>query len=78
MLWMVLSDGRELVAAGAHPNADGTFLRQLRAGQPYDGATIVSTTWTVSTAAATFDILPAGPAGTYWANGILIGTTLQA
>jgi hypothetical protein len=25
----------------------------------------------------TVDILPAGPTGTYWANGILVGSTLS-
>jgi len=77
MLQLSLSDGRELVAAGAHPTANGTYLRQLQAGQPYDGATIASTGWIASTALATFDILPAGPTATYWANGIHIGSTLK-
>ena len=76
MLELVLADGRRLVAAGAHPGADGTYLRQLRAGQLYDGATIVSAAWIVSTAPATFDILPAGTTGAYWANDILVGSTL--
>jgi hypothetical protein len=30
-----------------------------------------------STAAMTFDLLPAGPTGTYWANEILVGSTLK-
>jgi hypothetical protein len=77
MLQLALSDGRVLVAAGAHPAADGTYLRQLHAGQLYDGATIASIGWTPSTAPATYDILPAGPTGTYWANGILVGSTLN-
>ena len=77
MLQLVLSDGRELVAAGAHPAVGGTYLRELQPGQRYDGAMIVSTMWVTSTAPATFDILPAGPTGTYWANGILIGSTLK-
>ncbi len=77
MLRLALSDGRVLVAAGAHPAADGTYLRQLHPGQRYDGATIVAVGWTPSTAPATFDILPAGPTGSYWANGILIGSTLK-
>jgi hypothetical protein len=76
MLRLALSDGRELVAAGAHPAADGTYLRQLRPGQRFDGATVISADWVVSSAPATFDILPTGPTGTYWANGILIGSTL--
>ena len=77
MLRVALSDGRVLVAAGAHPAADGTFLRQLRAGARYDGATIAAVDWVQSVASATFDLLPAGPTGTYWANGILVGSTLK-
>ena len=76
MLRLVLSDGRVLVAAGAHPGADGRLLRQLRVGQRYDGAIVTSTEWVASTATATFDLLPAGPTGRYWANGILVGSTL--
>ena len=26
---------------------------------------------------ATYDLLPAGPTGTYWAQGVLIGSTLH-
>jgi hypothetical protein len=77
MLQLVLSDGRELVASGAHPAVTGTYLRELQPGQPYDGATVVEATWVTSTAPATFDILPSGPTGTYWANDILIGSTLK-
>jgi hypothetical protein len=76
MLRLALSDGRALIAAGAHPAVDGSYLRQLRAGQPYDGATVTSVGWTLSTAPATFDIRPAGPTGNYWANGIVVGSTL--
>ncbi len=64
MLRLALTDGRVLVAAGAHPAADGTYLRQLHPGQRHDGATIVAIGWTPSMAPSTFDILP--PA---WAGG---------
>lgn len=77
MLRLALSDGRVLVAAGAHPAVDGTYLRQLHVGQHYDGATVVSVAWVRSAATATFDILPAGPTAAYWANGILVGSTLD-
>jgi hypothetical protein len=77
MLRLALSDGRVLVAAGVHPAADGTYLRQLRLGQRYDGATVTTIGWTQSTTLATFDLLPAGPTGDYWANGILVGSTLR-
>jgi hypothetical protein len=77
LLRLALSDGRALVAAGAHPAADGTALQQLRPGQRYDGATIAALGWVPSTAPVTVDILPAGPTGNYWANGILVGSTLR-
>ena len=77
MLRLRLTDGRALVAAGAHPGADGQYLRELTAGQNYDGARVASVEWITSTATATFDILPSGPTGRYWANGILVGSTLE-
>lgn len=76
MLRLALSDGRVLVAAGAHPTVDGRYLGELRTGQRYDGATITSTGWVGSTAPATYDVLPAGSTAGYWANGILVGSTL--
>jgi len=48
----------------------------LLTAQRYDGATIASIGWVQSTAPATYDLLPAGTTGDYWANGILIGSTL--
>jgi hypothetical protein len=78
MLRLVLSDGRGLIVAGAHPSSEGDLLRELRPGRRYDGAVVVSAQWTTSTAPATFDILPAGVTGTYWANGILVGSTLRS
>ena len=77
MLRLALTDGRMLVVAGAHPGEHGEYLRQVRPGQRYDGATVASAEWVRSTAPATFDILPAGPTGRYWANAILVGSTLR-
>jgi hypothetical protein len=76
MLRLSLGDGRVLVAAGAHPGVGGTYLGHLRPGWRYDGATVASVAWFSSTAPATFDLLPAGPTGAYWANGVLVGSTL--
>jgi hypothetical protein len=78
MLRLALADRRVLVAAGTHPAADGTYLRQLRVGARHNGATIVSIGWVFSGAPATYDLLPAGGAGAYWANGILVGSTLTS
>ena len=76
MVRLALADGRVLIAAGAHPAADGRLLRDLRAGARYDRSTIASIGFVESSAVATYDILPAGSTGDYWANGILVGSTL--
>ena len=76
MLQLTLADGRTLIAAGAHPDAHGRDLSELRVGQAYDGSIVASVAWVASMSAATYDILPSGPTGAYWANGILVGSTL--
>jgi hypothetical protein len=76
MVHLVLSDGRELLASPGHRTADGRQLGSLVAGDPLDGSTI--TRWELVPYAGdrTYDLLPAGPTGTYWANGILLSSTL--
>ncbi len=48
----------------------------LIAGQQVDDAAIVSAEHVPYKGGFTYDILPAGETGFYWANGILIGSTL--
>jgi hypothetical protein len=73
-----LSDGRELWASPGHPIADGRRLDDLNVGDVLDGAnvTVIGTMRYQGT--ATFDILPSGSTGFYWANEILLGSTLKA
>lgn len=72
-----LSDGREVIASPAHPTADGRTLGELIAGDELDGARVVVVKAFASREPATYDLLPASPTGAYWANGVLIGSTLQ-
>ncbi len=76
MVDLVLADGRELVASPGHRTADGRQLGSLAAGDALDGSTI--TRWELVPYAGdkTYDLLPGGPTGTYWANGILLSSTL--
>jgi hypothetical protein len=74
---LVLRDGRSLDVSPGHPLADGRPVGSVRAGDLVDGAVVASMTLQPYAGGATFDVLPAGPAGTYWANGILIGSTLK-
>lgn len=73
---VALSDGRELWASPGHPTAGGRSVGDLRPGQPLDGATVVVAELVPYTGDRTFDLLPAGPTGYYWAGGILLGSTL--
>jgi hypothetical protein len=73
---VVLGDGRTVTASPGHPTADGWAIGDLQPGDVLDGATVVSATSATYGHAATYDILPSGPTGTYWANGILLGSTL--
>ncbi len=73
---LVLSDGRMVDVSPGHRLPDGRRLGELRPGDPVDGATVVSAMLEAYEAGATFDLLPTGPTGTYWANGILLASTL--
>jgi hypothetical protein len=72
-----LSDGRAVDVSGGHPTADGRKVGDLRAGDVYDGAVILSAELNPYAGGATFDVLPAGATGAYWANGVLLGSTLR-
>ncbi len=76
MVHLVLADGRELLASPGHRAADGRQLGTLAAGEQLDGSTIVRWELVPYTGDRTYDLLPAGPTGTYWANGILLASTL--
>ena len=74
---VVLDDGRELYVSGVHPTADGRAIEDLAAGDRLDGAGVESVERALYTGGHTFDLLPGGETGYYWANGILIGSTLS-
>jgi hypothetical protein len=72
-----LSDGRAVDVSPGHPTADGRKVGDLAPGENYDGAVVASTELTAYTGGATFDVLPAGTTGMYWANGVLLGSTIR-
>jgi hypothetical protein len=71
-----LEDGRQLVASPGHPLRDDRRLGELQAGDMLDGARVVSVERVPAFGSATYDVLPAGGTGLYWANGILARSTL--
>lgn len=74
---VVLDDGRELWVSPGHPLADGRTAGELRPSDLVDGARVVTAELVGYAGGATFDILPEGATGHYWANGILLGSTLR-
>jgi hypothetical protein len=72
-----LADGRTVFVSPGHPTADGRRVGDLRPGERFDGSVVATATLVAYVGLATFDLLPSGPTGTYFANGILLGSTLS-
>jgi hypothetical protein len=77
LVHLVLDDGRELLVSAGHPSFEGRAIGALAVGQVLDGARVVSVELVPYTGGATYDLLPSGETGAYWANGILVGSTLH-
>lgn len=76
VIHLTLSDGRELWASPGHPTADGKILGDLEVNDLLDGARLIKIERLHYAGTATYDLLPSGGTGFYWANGILMGSTL--
>lgn len=74
---LALQDGRVVYVSPGHPTADGRRVGDLAADDTLDGARIASVERLAYTGGMTYDILPAGTTGAYWANGVLLGSTLR-
>lgn len=70
-----LSDGRSVTASPGHPLADGRLVGSLVAGDPVDDATVAAVSVVPNETGWTFDLRPSGATGTYWADGIPLGST---
>ncbi len=74
---LALDDGRLVLVSPGHPTADGRRVGDLVVGDELDGARVAGTARVAYGGGATFDVLPAGASGAYWANGVLLGSTLH-
>jgi len=77
MVHLFLADGRELLVSPGHKTADGRPVGTLRAGDRLDGSMINRLELVPYAGGRTYDLLPAGATGHYWANGILLSSTLS-
>jgi hypothetical protein len=73
---LVMATGAVLEISGVHPTADGRTIAELRAGDELDGVRVLDATVVPYLHDATYDILPDSDTGTYFAGGVLIGSTL--
>lgn len=72
---VLLADGRAVVASPGHPTADGRRIGELKPDDLLDGSRVV-TTESLPYAGDTWDLLPLSSTGEYWADGVLLGSTL--
>ena len=66
-----------LVHEPSHPTADGRTVGELEGNGTYDRSLVKSTELIPYQEYKTYDLLPAGNTGFYWANGILLASTLR-
>ena len=72
---LALEDGRGLEASPGHPLTDGRLVGGLRPGDAVDGSRVAAADLVPYGQPFTYDLL-AGDG--YWANGILVGSTLSS
>jgi hypothetical protein len=73
-----LANGRSFSISAGHPTADGRTLGDLVAGAVVDNQIVQSASVVAYEHPYTYDILPASNTGTYFAAGLLVGSTLFA
>ena len=76
VLRVTLTDGRALTASPGHPTSDGRTIGSLAVGELLDGSAVMSIA-RLPYRGRTYDLLPAGATGLYWADGVLLASTLR-
>lgn len=74
---VILNDGRSVTASAGHPTAGGQALGSYQVGDTLDGALVVAVELLGYDSGVTYDLLPSGSTGLYWANGVLLRSTLK-
>lgn len=75
---VALDDGRSVVASPGHPLRGGTPLGEAAIGSEIDGARVIGVELSPYDGERTWDLVPSGPTGVYWADGVPLATTLRA
>ena len=77
MVHLILNNGNELFVSQGHPTADGRTFGDIKSGDVIDNSYVKSVELVLYDQKYTYDILPSSATGFYWANGILVGSTLK-
>ncbi len=77
VLKVTFNDGTILEISPGHPTADGKIFKDLKMGDLLGERLVVEAKLIPYIYSHTYDILPDSPSGNYYANGILIGSTLK-
>ncbi|MCB0839978.1 MAG: hypothetical protein KDD99_25085 [Bacteroidetes bacterium] len=77
LLDIAFENGQHLKVSPLHPDIQGNALKDLTIGSYLNGEKVVSIEMIPANIPATWDILPAGATGAYFANGVAIGSTLK-
>lgn len=75
---VTLADGRVVAASAGHPDLQGRTLAELSRGAALSGSTVVTIEPVPYDGARTYDVLPSGPTGAYWAEGVLLRSSFAA
>lgn len=78
MVRITLADGRVVAASAGHPDLQGRELGELSRDAVLSGSTIVALDSIPYDGARTHDVLPSGPTGAYWADGVVLRSSFTA
>jgi hypothetical protein len=71
-----LNDDRTVTVSWSHPTGEGRALGEYQVGDALDGALVMTVEHVTYNGDATYDLLTTGSTGLYWADGILLKSTL--
>jgi hypothetical protein len=78
MMELRFAGGRVLTMSPLHPTADGRTFADIRRGDLLDGVEVLARRLVPYGEPRTYDILPDSDSATYFAAGLLVGSTLAA
>jgi len=76
VLRLEFADGSHFEMSGGHPTAEGRPLAEVRVGQQLGGHRVARISEIAYQHPFTYDILPDSDTGSYFADGVLVGSTL--